>query len=323
MINIRENIPLASLTTFKIGGLARYFIEVKSAQDLEDALVFARDNELKIVILGGGSNIVVSDRGFDGLVIVMKNVECEIADETIVCGAGLSLANLVRIAAQNGLSGLEWAVGIPGTVGGAVRGNAGAYGGSISDTIISVEILDMGKIPNIKLQIPNKLQNPNSKNQNQIDCCEFGYRTSIFKKNPNLVIISAKLKLQKGDREEIREKMNKIIKERAGKVVKGLSAGSFFMNPVVTDERLRREFALDAGVESKSETLPAGWIIEHAGLRGKKIGGAMVSEQHGNFIINTGNATAEDIVMLASIIKQRVRKEYNVQLMEEVCYVGF
>lgn len=319
MLNIKQNVPLAPLTTFKVGGPAKYFAEVINLQEFEEALAFARDKNLKAFVLGGGSNVVISDSGFDGLVIVMKNKECEIKDTEIICGAGLPLSELVRFASDNGLSGLEWAVGIPGNVGGAVRGNAGAYGGSMADVVENVEAMNIDEITNSKLQISNKFQIINY----QLPNCEFSYRNSIFKQNPNLVIISVELKLKNGEKAEIEAKMKEVLAARVKKVVKGLSAGSFFMNPVVSDEKIRNEFKLDTGVEPSGETLPAGWIIEHAGLRGKKIGGAMVSEQHGNFIINTGNATAEDIVMLASIIKQRVRKEYNVQLMEEVSYVGF
>lgn len=321
MINIQKNIPLAPLTTFKIGGPARHFVEVKNAEELAEAFAFARENSSKTVVLGGGSNILVSDNGFDGLVIMMKNDTLEVDGESINVGAGTSLSELVRFAAENGLTGLEWAVGIPGTVGGAVRGNAGAYGGSISDSASSVEVFAPEKFLIYNSEFLNKSQSliTNYELQN----CEFSYRTSIFKKSPKFVILSAKLRLQKGDREQIKEKMQNIVKERAGKVVKGASVGSFFMNPVVTDKQLRREFVMDTGTEPKGETLPAGWLIEHIGLRGKKIGGAMVSEKHGNFIINMGNATAEDIVMLASIIKQKVRNQYNVQLKEEVVLIGF
>jgi len=323
MIDIKENIPLAPLTTFRVGGPAKYLVEVKNAEELGEAFEFARQNSLQTLIFGGGSNVLVSDNGFDGLAIMMKGGQLELDGETITVGAGVLLSELVRFAAENGLSGLEWAVGIPGTVGGAIRGNAGAYSGNIGELVESVWFVDISELDGKTSEMQNanlKMQNTKELNKEE---CGFEYRSSVFKKNAGLIILSVKLKLQKDDGNEIKEKMQKIVKERVGKIVKGASAGSFFMNPVVSDEKIRNEFRLDTGVEPNSESLPAGWIIEHAGLRGKKIGGAMVSEQHGNFIINTGNATAEDIVMLASIIKQKVRGRYNVQLMEEVSYVGF
>ncbi len=324
-MDIKQNVLLSTLTTFKIGGVAKYLVEAKDEKDLGEAFEFAQKNSLRTIVLGGGSNILVSDSGFDGLVILMKGGQLEVDGETITVGAGVALAELVRFASDNNLVGMEWAVGIPGTVGGAIRGNAGAYGSDIGSAIDLVDLLIVDSLGDISTGNQNakiKMQNEGVKTFEKNDC-EFAYRTSVFKRNPNLVIISAKLKLQKGDGGEIKEKMNKIIQERTGKIVKGLSAGSFFVNPVVTDEKLRREFALDTGSEPKGETLPAGWLVESAGLRGKKVGGAMVSEQHGNFIINIGNATAEEVVMLASIIKQKVRIKYGIQLREEIVYIGF
>lgn len=302
---------MAPLTTLRVGGTAKYFAEIGSPEELKEAIVFAEERNLKTVILGGGSNVLVSDGGFDGLVVFMKGSEIEFENDLVKVGAGTSLAELVRKSAEEGLSGMEWAVGIPGTVGGAIRGNAGAYGGDIGNNVISVRAFDMDKADN------NGVVNLSKEE------CSFNYRNSVFKRNPNMVILSAELKLEKGDIAEIKEKTKDIAIVRAGKTVKGSSAGSFFVNPVVTDEHLRRQFALDVGRESADDTLPAGWLIERTGLKGRKIGGAMVSEQHGNFIINTGNATAEDIVMLVSIIKQKVRNKYKIQLVEEIAYIGF
>jgi len=311
MIKIQEGIPLAPLTTLRVGGMAKYFAEIGSPEELKEAIVFAEERNLKTVILGGGSNVLVSDGGFDGLVIFMKGSEIEFENDLVKVSAGTLLAELVRKSAEEGLSGMEWATGIPVTVGGAIRGNAGAYGGDIGKNVVSVRVFDMDKSEDIGVV-----------NLSKEECC-FNYRSSMFKKNPNLVILSAELKLEKGDMTEIKEKTKDIAIVRAGKTVRGSSAGSFFMNPVVTDEHLRSQFSLDTGREPTDDTLPAGWLIEGAGLKGRRIGGAMVSEQHGNFIINTGNATAEDIVMLVSIIKQKVRNKYKIQLVEEIAYIGF
>ena len=207
------------------------------------------------------------------------------------------------------MSGMEWAAGIPGTIGGAIRGNARAFGKDTGTVIESVEFLDVNEL---------KIKNFNNNE------CEFSYWGSIFKKKENLVILSAKIKLESGDKSKSQEEITNIIKKRIAVQPQGVgSPGSFFLNPVVTKAELHQEFEKDKGVKSKDDKLPAGWIIDQAGLRGKKIGGAMVSEKHANFIVNTGNATAEDVMMLASYIKQQVRDKYGIQLESEVNYVGF
>ena len=185
MIDIKQNSSLAPLTTFKIGGEAKYLVEIKNAKELAEAFAFARENSLKTIILGGGSNVLVSDNGFDGLVIVMKNDTLEIDEEYINVGAGVALSALVRFAAENGLTGLEWAVGIPGTVGGAVRGNAGAYGGCMADVVESIEAINIEEFLISNSEFLNKSQLPIT--NYQLQNCEFSYRSSVFKKNPELV----------------------------------------------------------------------------------------------------------------------------------------
>lgn len=313
-ITIQQNIPLAPFTTFRIGGPAKYFIEVSSEGELIEALEFARENNLKIFTLSGGSNILVSDDGFDGLVIKIKSAENEtqeknkIEDENIIsCWSGESLASVVNFAAKNNLAGLEWAAGIPGTIGGAVRGNAGAFGSDMAEIVESVKVCEASK----KCKILEKTD------------CNFSYRNSIFKQNSDLIILGVKLKLKQGNRMEIESRMKEFIEKRSKSQPKGFSAGSFFQNPVVENEALIERFEKDMGVKAREGKIPAGWLIDEAGFRGKKIGGVMVSDKHANFIINTGNGTAQDVVMLASIIKQKLREEMDVQLKEEVQYVGF
>lgn len=346
-LNIQKNIPLAPLTTFKIGGPAKFFVEVSDEKALLEALQYARENSLKIFVLGGGSNILVSDEGFDGLVIkITTNISKQkinamtsdvlLGDDDaqrrtsamLECWAGESLSGLVNFARDNSLSGLEWAAGIPGTVGGAVRGNAGAYGGCMADCVESVKIL---KITNDKYprkiasqsrgkQILNELQITNYKLQK----CKFAYRDSIFKQSLSLIILSCVLKLQKGDKAEIEARMKDVIGKRTQKIPIDPSAGSFFKNPII---KFKKEildiFERDQGEKSKDGKVPAGWLIAEAGLLGKKMGGAVVSEEHGNFVVNCGDAKAQDVVMLSSFIKRKVRDEFGVQLMEEVQYVGF
>ncbi|MDO9231626.1 MAG: UDP-N-acetylmuramate dehydrogenase [bacterium] len=321
MINIQKNISLAPLTTFKIGGPAKYFVEAGSEDEILEALDFAKENNLEIFVLGGGSNILVSDEEFSGLVIRLsqkQKPEAKLLASPklsfgffLECWAGSSLSNVVNFCVKNSLSGMEWASGIPGTVGGAIRGNAGIPLGCMADNIESVKVLE----------IENKKYKTLKNSE-----CGFSYRNSIFKENNDLIIVSAVLKLEKGDQEEISKKIKELIENRL-KVVhpnpKEPSSGSFFKNPKVDNPELITNFEKDTGQKAIDGKIPAGWLIDEVGLRGKKIGGAQVSEKHANFVVNVGNAKAQDIVMLSSVIKMKVRDELGVQLSEEIQYVGF
>jgi UDP-N-acetylmuramate dehydrogenase len=309
MLDIQKDVLLAKYTTFRIGGPAKYFVEVKTLEELKEALVYAKKNNLEFFILGGGSNLLVSDAGFPGLVIKNKLCCTKIEGETMEVDAGVFLAKVVRDSMENNLTGLEWASGIPGTFGGAVRGNAGAYGGEAKDVLESVKVLDTEKM---EIKVCQK------------DECDFRYRHSMFKNSPKLIILSAILRLKKGNREESQKKAQEIIAARIAKLPQGApSAGSFFINPVVHNEKLIKEFEEEKGVKSKEGKLPAGWLIEKVDLKGKKVGGAVVNDIQANYILNTGNATAEDVIILSSLVKQKVRVKFGVQLKEEVQFVGF
>lgn len=312
MINIQQNIPLAPYTTFKIGGPARFFCKVKSEDELMEALNYARNNRLEFFILGGGSNILVSDNGFNGLVIKLLITSCKLQSANLECDAGLNLAEAVKLAAENSLAGLEWAAGIPGTVGGAVRGNAGAFGSCMADNVVKVKIIDVN--PELSSRKFQELSSEQLK---------FDYRSSIFKENNNFILTSAVLKLKKGNKDEIESKIKENIEKRVRKQTQGLSAGSFFKNPVVKDEKIRKRFEADTGLKCKDDKIPAGWIVEEIGFLGKKVGNMQVSEKHGNFVINLGGGKAEDAVILASLIKQKVREKFHTQLIEEIQFVGF
>lgn len=309
-INILKNIDLSAYNTFKIGGKAKFFVEVNNPEEIIQAVDYAKNNNLKIFVLGGGSNVLISDNGFSGLVIKIKNSNIKAEGVNIICDAGISLMDLVIFSKDNNLNGLEWAAGIPGTVGGAVRGNAGAFGGEIKDSIGEVIILDVDKIP-LKVETFTREE------------CKFDYRNSLIKENNNLILISVKLKLEKGNREESEEIIKDIIKKRAEKQPQGPSIGSFFKNPVVTDAGLIEKFEHDCEMKVRADKLPAGWFIDDLGLRGKKIGGVEVSKKHANFIINVGGARAEDVIILSSFLKQKVRDGYGVQLEEEISKIGF
>ena len=309
MIDIKENVSLAPFTSFRIGGGANFYVEVATVEELKEALAFAKENGIDFYVLGGGTNLLVSDNGFDGVIIRMKMNGITVDGETLEAQAGAPLIKAINTAAQEGLSGIEKLAGIPGTVGGAVRGNAGAFGSEIKACVKTVTAFDVEKMELISVESEQ---------------CNFAYRTSIFKENKKLIVVSVTLGLQKGDASEIQKLTKDTIMMRASKGLHGVkSAGSYFMNPVVEDEKLCADFEKEKGVPARNKTLPAGWVIEQAGLLGKQIGGAAVSQVHANYIINAGDAKAKDVIMLVSYVKQQVRDQFGIQLKEEVNYLGF
>ena len=309
MLDVQKDVSLAGKTTFHIGGKAKFFAVVQDENELRDVLEYAGYNNLDYFILGGGSNVLFSDKGFDGLVIKINNPEFLIHKTHIEAGAGVPFPKLVRDSIAEGLSGMEWAAGIPGTIGGAVRGNAGAFGQMIGESVESVKVFDI---------LEKKIKSY------AVSECEFGYRDSLFKRNKNLIILSVKFKFVLGDKEELERKRKEIIEQRISKQPQGMgSAGSFFMNPVVDNEALKERFEKQKGVKVRENKLPAGWLIDQAELKGKKIGNALVSETHADFILNAGGATAEDVIILEGFVKQQVRDKFGVQLQSEVEHVGF
>ena len=340
-MKIQENIPLAPYTTFKIGGPARFFCEAKREDEIIEALKFAKEKSIPVFVLGGGSNILVSGKGFDGLVIKISNFKFQISNYSITCDSGYLLSKIVSESVKAGLTGLEWAAGIPGTIGGAVRGNAGAFGSSMSVIVENVKVLEISKNschsePRLLSRGEESRANSSSFSTGSFTSacrpllrmtnkdCKFAYRDSIFKHNSNLIILSATLKLKKGDKAESEKKIKEILALRREKQPMDFpSPGSFFKNPIMKDKKLIKQFETDTGQKIKDNKIPAPWLIEEAGLKGKKIGEAMVSEKHANFIVNMGNATAEDVIMLAAIIKTKVRNKFGIQLQEEVQMVGF
>jgi UDP-N-acetylmuramate dehydrogenase len=325
---VKENVLLKNFTTFRIGGKAKYFFQAKSKEELIKAIFLAKKFKLPFFILGGGSNLLVSDKGYNGIVIRFQISDFRFQKNKIIAGAGTPLAILVSEAAKNSLTGLEWAVGIPGTVGGAIWGDAGAFGSCMADLVESVEVLDIGdyKIPNSKIQIPNKFQIPKFKikilkNKD----CKFGYRESIFKYNKNLIILSAKIRLKRGKKSEIKRKIKEFLNYR--KQTQPLnfpSAGSVFKNYELRIEKyeLIKKFPEIKNFVKKGQ-IPAGWLIEKCGLKGKRIGKAKISEKHSNFIVNLGGAKAKDVKDLIDFTKKKVKKIFGITLEEEIQYLGF
>ncbi|PIS05610.1 MAG: UDP-N-acetylenolpyruvoylglucosamine reductase [Candidatus Buchananbacteria bacterium CG10_big_fil_rev_8_21_14_0_10_42_9] len=311
--SVKQNIRLADMTNYRIGGPAKYFLETDNFDKLIKVLNEARAQKIPIFILAGGSNILIADEGFNGLVVKLKNHDIDVNGETVIAGAGAGIDNLVDAVADAGLTGLEFMAGIYGTVGGAVRGNAGAYGGSISQAVVKVKVFNGQKI----LEMSN-------------DECKFDYRESIFKHN-DYIILEAELKLAKGDAAQVKAKVADIRKTRNAKLPEiEPNAGCIFKNlelhEVVDPKKIKKGLDItDAEYDeaTKFGKLPAGYLIEKLGLKGKTIGGAQLSPKHGNIIVNTGNATAKDVVMLLSFLKQQVRDKTGVQLQEEIQLVGF
>ncbi|TAK95841.1 UDP-N-acetylmuramate dehydrogenase [Patescibacteria group bacterium] len=309
MLNIQENVPLSKFTTFRIGGPAKFFVVVSNEAELLEALKYAENQGLDFFVMGGGSNVLVSDQGFNGLVIKLSNAEFLIDGLSVEAGAGVPLAKLVRETGAKGLAGVEWAAGIPGTVGGAVRGNAGAFSRTTGESVKSVRVYDVAE---------KKVEDYSASD------CAFGYRDSHFKHDKKLIILSVKFEFTLGSQEELEQKSREIIQKRVSIHPHGMgSAGSFFMNPTVENQELIQEFENQKQTKARGNKLPAGWVIEYAGLKGKKMGGAIISETHGDFILNTGGATASDVIMLESFVKQQVRDRFGVQLQREVEYIGF
>jgi UDP-N-acetylmuramate dehydrogenase len=344
-----QNTSLKNYTTFKIGGPAKFFVEVENEKELKEANIWAKENSLPIFILGGGSNLLVSDAGFDGLVIRMNNIQLSFrpkrvrqqaesgveetlrfshmesirdpstslgmtSEQILSAEAGANLNNLIDYCLKNNLIGLEGLIGIYGTLSGAVRGNAGAFGSQISDFVKNVFCFDVKKNEMINL----------TKEQ-----CQFGYRESIFKNNPNLIIWSVDLKLSVGtglDLSIAKKKIKEIQEKRWASQPAEPSAGCIFKN--IKDAEFESFIKNNSKIKLpekflENKAIPAAWLIEQSGLKGREVGGAKVSEKHANFIINTDSAIAEDVIALINLIKTSVSDKFNLELEEEIGKIGF
>ena len=276
--------PMKKHITFKLGGNAKRFLTVKNEAELSLVLSAVNENKLAYFILGNGSNMLVSDEGFDGVVITLGGEFSEIKlmdSETISCGAGASLSSLCAFARKNSLSGLEFAWGIPGSAGGAAYMNAGAYGGEMKDVLSLCEHMDLN----------------GEKGVYKAEGLELSYRKSTYT-NKDLIITKLILKLKKGDYEEINAKMAELMEKRKSKQpLEYPSAGSTFKRP---------------------EGYFAAALIEECGLKGEHVGDAEVSVKHSGFIINKGNATCSDVLSLIEKVKEKVKEMKNVELECEV-----
>ncbi len=285
--NIMENEPMANHTSYGIGGPALAYIEPKSIKDLQFIKSFAEKHQITVNCIGSGSNLLVSDEGTNSFVVSLEKFFNNISFNEYKChaGAGIKLSKLVKECIKQSLAGLETLIGIPGTLGGALIMNAGAFGNEISNYLTFIELLNSNGVVE-------------QKPANEI---EFRYRSSNFNKDD--IILSAEFKLKKASENEIRKNRDQAnLSRKSTQPLKFRSAGSVFKNP--------KDFA-------------AGYLIDQAGLKGKTIGGAVVSHIHANFIINQANAKADDIVQLIKIMRNTILKKYSLTLELEITTLGF
>lgn len=311
---IKENIDLKPFTYFKIGGVARYFAEVTTIDDLREVVKFAKAKGVPFFVFGAASNILVADRGYNGLAIRLMLRDLRREGDSIVAGAGVPNAVAVARAIKEGLGGFEWAIGIPGSIGGSVRGNAGCFSGEMKDVVSKVKVLniDTGEVE----EYDNAF-------------CAFGYRDSVFKHNQKYIVVEATLSLRKGTPETSQKLVRYYTSHRSeSQDIGASSAGCVFKNtPWPKDDHARtRLMKFFPGLKEfqNQEVIPAGYIIDHiTGLKGKTIGSVSISKRHGNYFINHGGATAEEVIMLIGLVKEYVHRKCGLHLEEEIQYVGF
>src|SRR3989338_2046036 len=331
---LKQGEPMAKHTNFRIGGPARWFLEVKTEKELRDAVMIVREGDARIVIHGGGSNVLYDDGPINALVLVpaFREIEIEfnapeglggcrrVGDGEVVqdgwrtlvtAGAGVLSAMLARKTAEAGLAGLTWMISLPGTVGGAVRGNAGCFGGETKDRLVSVRVLkkETGEMVEMTKE-------------------ELGmsYRHSVLKeeKGKDWIVLSATFELEAGDKNALKAELEETMRKRkASQPQNAGCAGCIFKNYEIEsdDELARLKTKLDIPDHMlAARRLGAGWIIEELGLKGFAVGGAKVSEIHGNFLVSDG-AEADEIMQLIAVIKTRARDQLGIQLQEEIQFV--
>ncbi len=287
-IKVKLDEPMSGKTSFKIGGPADIFISVQTREALKTIITMVNEEKIPLTVVGNGTNLLVSDKGIRGVVISLDGDFCSLeyaGENKIIAGAGTMLSHLCQFAHGNSLTGLEFAYGIPGTVGGAIYMNAGAYGGEMKNVAVACEYIDMnGTIHSLTAEE-----------------MELDYRKSFFT-NKNHIIISATFVLEKGDKERIKSTMRELMGKRSDKQPLELpSAGSAFKRPV---------------------GYFAGALIEQCGLKGCTVGGAQVSEKHAGFIVNIGKATCKDVLDLVKHIQETVKNETGVELESEIRAIG-
>lgn len=287
--DLKQNEKLSLHTTFGIGGEAEFFYVARRPEDLIKAIQVAEEAKIPFFVLGGGSNVLVSDSGFGGLVIKNQCDKICLSDKKITCQSGTLLYDLVNSSCENSLSGMGFLAGIPGTIGGAVYGNAGAFGKGVGALLTEAILLNsQGSIE----RVPKKY-------------FEFGYRESKLRKTKD-ILLSATFELKKGEKEKIKREVQGNLEKRREKLPqKEKSAGCFFKNVV-----------------NKGKKISAGFLLERVGAKKMRQGEAAVFKSHANIFINLGKATSKDVRRLADFLKRKVKKEFDIDLEEEVVYLS-
>jgi UDP-N-acetylmuramate dehydrogenase len=284
---LEEAVPLASITAYGVGGPAEFLVRAGTTGVLVHAVLTAREIGLPVTVLGRCTNVLIGDAGVRGLTVLARNEGTTLHGHVLRAEAGVELPALVGDVARQGLAGLTFAANIPGSVGGAVVGNAGAYGESLSDSLLEIHLLEEGKEHVVQ---PDRL--------------DFGYRTSLLKSRPDIIVLSAAFQLRHGHREELLRRIAEDAALRHSRhPLEYASCGSYFKNP--------------------SRELPAARLIEDAGLKGLRVGHAHVSEKHANFLVAEPGAAAADITTLAAEVVRRVHETSGHRLQEEVRRLGF
>lgn len=327
-MKFKKNYPLKKLTTMKIGGPAKYFLITRKENDLISAINWAKKNKIKWYVIGDGSNLIPGDKGFDGLIIKNEIRDANIRmppssraqsvhygagsndtnKSTVIVAAGNNLLQFINKLNRLGLAGMEKMAGIPGTVGGAIYGSAGAYGQEIKNNLLKIKIFDGKKTTWL------------SRKQ-----CSFGYRESIFKKRKNWVILGVEFKFKKSDSKKLQKISKEIIKIRKKKYWPNLLCpGSFFKNIVIKDLGLALQQKFLSKIPKEKiihGKVPTGYLLEMVGAKGMKCGNIRIAKHHGNLIYNSGRGKTSEIVKLAKLLKQRVRKKFGIDLEEEIQYI--
>lgn len=280
---IRENEPLSKHSTFGVGGLAKYFFEASDIDDVPEVIAWAESQGMRYFVMGIGSNILFKDAGFDGLVVKITAKKISAEGDTVIADAGAPIAAVAKFACDNDRGGMEEFISLPGTVGGAVYGNAGCFWKEVSDVLTRGWVLKDGKLTEV-----------------DSDYFKFKYRWSALKDSHEILLKAAFRTTDGCDK----SRMKDVLAVRREKQPWGKTAGCFFKNPGSMPE------------------LSAGFLIDKCGLKGKTVGGAKISMKHANFILNTGDATASDILELADMAKKAVKGQFNIDLDPEIQIIG-
>ncbi|PIP66460.1 UDP-N-acetylenolpyruvoylglucosamine reductase [Candidatus Peregrinibacteria bacterium CG22_combo_CG10-13_8_21_14_all_44_10] len=281
--NIRKNEPLSKHSTFGVGGLAKYFFEASDIDDVPEIIAWVESQGMRYFVMGIGSNILFKDSGFDGLVVKITAKKISAEGDTVIADAGAPIAAVAKFACDNDRGGMEEFISLPGTVGGAVYGNAGCFWKEVSDVLTRGWVLKDGKLTEV-----------------DSDYFKFKYRWSALK-DSHEILLKAAFRTEGGCE---KSRMKDVLAVRREKQPWGKTAGCFFKNPGSTPE------------------LSAGFLIDKCGLKGKTVGGAKISMKHANFILNTGDATASDILELADMAKKAVKGQFNIDLDPEIQIIG-